>query len=190
MVEMNEVLTNWTTPAGGGFVTVLYFDGLGSVADQREAWGQLLGNIDNYLAPSVSYSVATQGRIIDSATGQLAGDWSDSTPRTGTGGMTGAPVADATMLLLRWKSPNIVAGRRIQGRSYIPGLNVGNLSNGNLGSTPASAIQTALTAYGTTGNQHSIWHRPKNGAGGSLHGVGPGGMTVWSELAVLRRRRR
>lgn len=190
MTNLREVLVNWTTVAGGGFLNVLYFNDTDPIATQRQALGTMLTSIQSQLTTGTSWTVATSGRVIDDATGTLVGDWNDGTARTGAGTVSTSGTPDATQVLLRWRGTAVINGRRIQGRTFIPGLGGSNVAGGNLSPGAQGIIQNALTTYANTGLQHLLWHRPVNGAGGSSHGFGPAGASVWPELAVLRRRRR
>jgi hypothetical protein len=67
------------------------------------------------------------------------------------------------------------------------------LSDGNLSASAASAFQQAGTSLISAAAGFSVWSRPKKDAGGAV--VRPGSRheataaAVWTELAVLRRRR-
>jgi hypothetical protein len=190
MANLREILVNWTTVAGGGFLNVLYFNDNDPIASQRQALGTMLTSMQTQLTTLTTWTVSTSGRVIDDATGTLVGDWNDGTARTGTGTASGGGTPDATLVLLRWRGTAVVNGRRIQGRTFVPGLAGSNIAAGNLAPAAQGILQNAATTYANTGLQHLLWHRPVNGAGGSSHGFGPGGVSVWPELAVLRRRRR
>lgn len=185
---VREITVNWNTNAGGGFVSVFHFIEATSVSTQRSALATMLGSMDAYLQSSVSWSVAQEGRERDTATGALTGAWSDAPLLLGTGAIsTGAPVPDAAQVLIRWGTGNIVDGRFLQGRTFIPGLTNGQTSGGNVNGTVLTAWQTAINTYLAAAVQPAVWHRPKNGAGGALWAIESG--TVWPEFAVLRRRR-
>jgi hypothetical protein len=183
-----EILVDWTTPAGGGFRSVLYFDAAIAVAGQRAALATFLGDVDAILENDAAWSIESTGRDVDSATGTLLGLWSDSTPYGGTGGVSGEVVADATQMLFRWETGVIINGRFVTGRTFIPGLDRGGLVQGNL----STGLAATLTGYANTlagsGVGFSIWHRPQGGSGGFSAPVDSG--ICMTELAVLRRRRK
>jgi hypothetical protein len=182
-----EILVDWSTASGAGKVSVLWFGLSSAVADQRTALATMLGSVDGGLDTSVTWAIRNTGREVDDATGGLTGVWSDAASHTGTGGVPGEPVADATMMLMRWHTDHIVAGRFLQGRTFIPGLAVSNTQDGNLSSAQvanmASFGQTLIDASVQVG----VWHRPTSGSGGVFWAADTA--TVWEELAVLRRRR-
>lgn len=187
MAELHQIISRWTTINGGGKVAVMYFLAAIPIEDQREAlgafWEDVCPNLDN----STSVVVDTDGVTIDDATGGLVDSWADPTPYTFSGGGTGEPVDDAAQILVRWKTATIVGGRFLQGRTFIPGSNVANLSNGNLIGSTQTALQTAVNTFIASAAGLAVWHRPKEAAPGSSDAVSTG--SVWNEFAVLRRRR-
>lgn len=185
---MREILTNWTMASGGGKVSVMYFDDTLAVTDQRAAIGTLFGAVDAFLDTSVSWVVDTSGREINAATGALTGSWGDGTPRSGSGASSGQSVPDAAQVLLQWHTDDIVNGRFIRGRTFVPGLSTLFVTDGNLGAAQLTTIATAANAFDNDPLAgFGIWHRPVLGAGGSFHSATAS--DVWAEFAVLRRRR-
>lgn len=182
-----EIVVDWTTSSGSGKNSVLMFDLAASVASQRLALNVFLSAVDGSLDNSVSWSIRQTGRELDDATGTLTGAWSTGLVYTGVGNNATESVADATQLLYQWITGVIVNGRFVRGRTFIPGLTNTILSNGNV----LAANVTAFTALGTTfvtdPANFGIWHRPSSAGSGSFHNASA--CSVWSELAVLRRRR-
>lgn len=188
MATLNEIITNWQTPAGGGFVAVMYFeDGVAPINDQRQAVHTLWESIEGELVNEVLYFQDQAGRQVDETTGTLVGQWTDSEAFGGAGTSSGEAVADATQALIRWRTEAVVGGRFLQGRTFVPGLAVENLVNGNLSAASQSTFNGALATFIAGADGFGIWHRPVLGAGGVHHEATTGSM--WSELAVLRRRR-
>jgi len=187
MATMREILVDWTTPAGGGFRTVTYWDNSGSVATQRGQLGTLLGAVDAFLDSNSVWTVETSGREIDDATGQLVGVWAEATSQTGAGATAGQCVPDASMVLLRWVTGTIYGSRFVKGRSFIPGLSTANVLDGNLATATVSGIQSAVTTFVGSATTFGIWSRPTPSRAGLFCDVTSG--SVWSEFAVLRRRR-
>lgn len=184
---VREILVDWTTPAGGGQVSVFHFIEATAVAAQRAALNTFLQSVDNNCSTSTTWSIRSAGRDVDTATGALTASWGDSTAYTAPGGITGSPVADATQALLRWNTGRVVAGRFLRGRTYIPGISSGSLNSGNLLAATQTALATAGQALVTAGVQLAVWHRPKAGVGGEAWAVQTA--SCWQEFAVLRRRR-
>lgn len=187
MTNLRQILTDWTTASGSGKVTVMYFLAAESVVDQRAAIHDLFNDMGVGLDDSCSFTVRTSGVEIDDETGTLIGSWSEPTAQTGTGDGSGQPVADAIQVLLQWQTPAIVGGRFLKGRTFVPGLGNGNEAGGNLAPTAQTTFQGIVDTFVDSDVGFGVWHRPAAGSGGSFDQVISG--TVWSELAVLRRRR-
>lgn len=184
---MREILTRWTTPAGGDNLTVMYFDETTPVAAQRAALGNLWRDVDSVLSGNVTWTVATDGRLVEPATGGLTGFWAEPTAQTAPGAVVGQPVPDAAQVLLRWRTGVVIARRRVQGRSFVPGLVTSQLSNGNVQATAVTALAAAAQAFTAAGVGFGIWTRPRPPLGGSFTPATTG--TAWAEMATQRRRR-
>jgi hypothetical protein len=185
---VREIVTDWTTNAGSGFVTVTFWDHGFAVASQRSAWAAFLGSVDALLAGAASWTIRTDGRDLEDASGALLAAWSDSTPFTGSGGATGTSSgADAAQALVRWQTGVVVGGRFLQGRTFLPAVGSASIVSGNLTSASQTTIGNAAATLIGTGTGFGVWHRPVLGAGGDF--VEASGGSAWSELAVLRRRR-
>jgi len=180
-----EIITDWVTPGGSGFVSVMYFD-LGSpAAAQRSALGAFWNNVDALLDSNALWTIRTDGRELDDATGTLTGAWSEATAYTGAGALAGQCVPDAAHVLFRWGTGVVVNGRFLKGRTFVPGLSTAQILEGNVATAAVTTFNTAAAAL--TSSSLGVWHRPVAGAGGVFQDVTTG--TVWNELAVLRQRR-
>lgn len=186
-MALREITINWSHN-GIASLTVLYFAEGSVVTAQRTALFNFLDGIENQLAPSTSWSVATEGREVDEATGTLTGFWSDGAPLTGSGQAIGESVPDAAQALLRLRTPVIVRGRLLQGRMFIPGIANAATDNGNLSTGAQSSIQVESNDLVSGSVELGVWSRPVNGSGGQW--VSVTSTAVWAEMAVLRRRRR
>lgn len=182
-----EIIVDWTGPGAGGKLSVLYFDDAVAVATQRTSISTMLTSISDRLDNAVAWTVRTVGRELANASGALTGEWTESTARTGTGTLAGQAIPDASQALMRWNTGAVVGGRFLKGRTFIPGIEVGQITDGNLSALCISDFNLACGTFAGDANGFSIWNRPVNGGGGQLHPVVSG--TVWNELAVLRRRR-
>ena len=81
-----------------------------------------------------------------------------------------------------------VAGRLLQGRTFIPGISSGQLDGGQLSSACVTAFSTAQSTFlASIPADMVIWHRPKGVTPGTYFAVDSG--ATWNELAVQRRRR-
>ena len=182
-----EILTDWTTPAGGGFRSVTFWDSAVAVADQRDQWQTFLETIATVLDDGTDWVIRTTGRDLDNATGTLVGEWNDVTPQIGGGAGSGESVPDAAQILVRWNTEQIINGRFLRGRTYIPGCQTAGLFGGNLSAANVAAISEAANDSLVDNNNFGVWHRPVAGAGGPFNLATSA--SCWAELAVLRQRR-
>ena len=188
MTNMREILTNWSTATGGAGTTVMYFaESAASAAAQRAALGTFWGVVDNYLDSNTAWNVQSFGNVIESETGTLTGEWTESTPQGAAGGVVGNALPNASQILVRWGTGVIYQGKRIRGRTFVPGVASTALVEGEVGSAAVAAINTAALALASAGVGFGVWSRPRVGVPG-LHAAATTG-TVWGEFAVQRRRR-
>ena len=183
-----EIVVDWTTSAGGGFVSVFFFNEAVDVVDQRDRLALFLTPMRNNLSAGTTFTIRTTGRELDDATGTLTGVWNDPRVLTNVGAGTGQPVADTTQILCRWGTNTIVNGRFLKGRTFIPGMVAGSLQNGNISPTALGNMNAAVAFLIDPTDGFGVWHRPVLGAGGVFQLAISS--SVWSELAVLRRRRK
>lgn len=183
-----EICVDWVGPQGSGMTTVMFFGTVSTVADQRTALQTFLTSYKANISNVWAYTIRTTGRELDTTTGGLTGAWTETSAKTGTGGVAGQPIPDASQVLYQWRTTHIVNGRFLRGRTFLPGLTATSLTNGNI--TPG--VVTGLQGYGNTlvaaAVQQGVWHRPQGGAGGVFWATDT--CTVWPEVAVLRRRRK
>jgi len=187
MVGLFEVTTSWNIPSGVATKTYMYFLPDVSLSQVRAALGVFWDSVANSVSSQVYWSVDPEGRIIEDTTGQLVNQWSDPTVVAGQGKVSGQPVPDAAQANIQWSTGQVIAGRFVNGRTYVPGIGAGNLSGGNLASATQASLTQAGTALKDSGAGLAVWHRPKNGAGGRALAVVSA--VCRSELAVLRGRR-
>lgn len=184
---VREIIVDWTTPSGGGKATVMYFLEATAVTDQRDALETMLNGINSSMAVGTTWSIRTVGRELDTATGSLLGEWTDGRAKSGAGTSTGEPLPDASQALIRWTTGNVVAGRFLKGRTFIPGISALFSVDGNLGGLALTNMTNAVNTFVAAAVQAAVWHRPVSGAGGVAWAIEGG--SVWTEFAVLRRRR-
>lgn len=182
-----EILTDWTFDSGEDGVSVMFFvDGF-TVAAQRAALATFWGSVDSMLHNGTTWTIRQSGRELDNVSGTLTGVWTDPTVYTGTGAGTVNPVNDAAMILLQWQTSEIVNGRMVRGRTFVPGAELSTQEGGNLGAGFVGQLQTYQATLIAADVGLCVWHRPVSGSGGLNCLVETG--TAWSEFAVLRGRR-
>lgn len=187
MANITQILTDWTTASGAGKVTVMYFDGATSITTQRTALTTFWQAVDDALDDSVTWAIRNAGVVVDDGSGTLTGSWSSGSVVSGVGLGVTEPLPDATQTLIRWNTPNIVNGRFLRGRTYVPGLSSLNVDEGNVRAAAITLIGAAATALVGSGAGLRVWHRPIAGSGGASFSATSA--AVWPEFAVLRRRR-
>nr|CRY97474.1 hypothetical protein [uncultured prokaryote] len=187
MTLLSEVIIDWQVGSAQDGVSVLYF------ADQTDMGPALDGVFDWLLSlqPSLMSSTRAEprnnGRVINDATGDLAGIW--TAPAVGglVGDASGQAVQNASQVLLRFETATIANNRVVKGRLFIPGLSSSVSASGEV--SGAYMVDIPAQAEATLGDDigHSVWHRPgPSGPGLSCPVVSYG---CWNEFAVLRRRR-
>lgn len=183
-----EIITEWTTPSGSDHRSVMYFQPETDLVAARLALSLLWTAVGNQQPQVVEWKIQTSGRVLDPQSGALTGAWTEGTVREGDGNSTDTEVLpDATQMLIRWKTSAIARGRFLQGRTYLPGLGMSTNDQGNVTAGAATAIATAATTFIGSSAGFGIWSRPQGGAGGAFHPASSA--AVWSEFAVLRKRR-
>lgn len=186
MALLREILINWTGPGHNPKLTVTYWDAEKPLEPQREALRQFVFGIRGMLA-GYSATIARVGDIVNDLDGVLADEWSSTVDASVSGTGVTPSVADSTQALVRWRTSTIVNGRRLRGRSFIPGISSQYLSNGNLSGSGVTTITGAAAALVATNTGLRVWHRPTGGSGGQSADVTSA--SVWEEFATQRRRR-
>lgn len=187
---MLEVVTAWTGPQGSFLRNIMYFDGgtTTALSDARTAVASLWDGATGVISDQYTWSVETTARVLAPSTGTLLDVVSDPDPATGAGDQDQEPVPDASQVLFRWRTGLVVQGRFLQGRTYVPGLASGSLTNGNITPAVVTALSGVVSDFLTAaGGAFGVWHRPQGGSGGTWSPAASA--AVWPELAVQRRRR-
>lgn len=193
-MAIREMLINWSVTNAKNATTILYFDELVKTdAQLPTAVADAILHQVSLFNNGTKAAVSKGGKVYDPLTGEYLRDWGLGTaPTVVTGTQSGSAVPNASMGLIRYKTAAIVNNRRLQGRSFIPGLSAVGNANGELN----DPTMTGLAALGAEwlGAGLQVWHRPTfDPESGDL--VTPGladyvsGISVWREYAVQRRRR-
>lgn len=150
-----------------------------------------LESFKSNLPTGVSIVVPNFGDVIDTATGNLTGAWTDGSALAGIGGLNSTQAfAKGVGLQVRWHTNAIVAGRRVVGSTFIcPLANSAFDLAGTLSSSQQTSAQTAAAAYLAAVPGAVIWSRP-NAAAGRVGTVALiSGSTVPDRPSWLRSRR-
>lgn len=185
---VREIITEWTGLGSSPKLSIMYFlPGSASVQSQRADLGNLWDDLLPLMSNETSYVIQNTGRELNVGSGILESLWADSAVHDGVGGSAVESVPDATQALIRWRTTGIIQGRLLQGRTFLPGFSANTIVAGNLSTGAQATINAALQAFIAANSGFAIWHRPKNGVGGSAVAVSAG--SAWSEFAVQRKRR-
>ena len=115
---------------------------------------------------------------VDVATGQIVNQVTGALPAAVSFTGAGDYLPLQTQAVMRFATSSFVNGRRLQGRSYVPGLNEGaNSPGGNIQAAVLTTLGTAAGLLGTTvvtAMNQRVWHR-----------AGPGGPGV-SDIVTSR----
>lgn len=186
MSVIREFHTRWDGVAGAPFWTTVRQTAVGviSAEDFAQAFADFLDRAKSSLATPLVATVLPEVTLIESTTGQLVGtetivskvitmtDATEMLPRT-------------TQMLIRWSTGVVIAGRRVRGRMFLPGLCEQSNSDGGAPTTSIvsgfqASVNTLLTDWGGEAVVYSRTH---------FSGAAITGASVWNEWAVLRSRR-
>lgn len=189
MASLYRIQTRLVGIPGGEGLTTFHFraaDGSGDAAVTAVAafWNA----VDSHISSTVT--MVGTGEIItfEDTTGTIS-SITPYVPFSVPGLVAGDVLPDATAGLLRWRTNSVVAGRRLQGRTFMPKPVEAESTNGNPNGTYQLDVRAAGTALvGAADATLVVWARP-------VPGVRPGASgdvvdaSVWGEWAVLRSRR-
>lgn len=190
MSGIRELQTVWTGVAGAPYYTTLRQTTVGAISAQSFAdnWAAFLTTVDIFFVNDLTAVIQDELRVIESTTGALIGT-ETITGASIPGVSTAEMLPRATQCLVQWQTPTIIGGRRIRGRSFLPGFNEGtNGATGAMDPAVRTAVQGAAetfrTAMETAGAPELLVYSRTHFSGGPVESV-----TVWSEWAQLRSRR-
>lgn len=181
-----QTLVTWGAAGSPGGQSVLHSDTPGNAAIMQTAFDEAIEEWGSQFAQGTTCGWDGTYRELDTATGELEDLGNVGAPWSFSTIASAQPVANGTQALVRWRTAAVVAGRLVQGRTYIPGIAVNNLDGGQLSTAQQSALRSAMLNVVQSGGLF-IWSRPTLSRPGSIHQVVA--CDVWSELAVQRRRR-
>lgn len=196
MATIARVRTSLLGLAGGTGLSTCYFAGPGDVDASialegakrvRAFWNSMAA----LMGTGIQAQVQPQVDALDPATGQLDDSFGVTAQTVVTGSATGDYLPPSNQLLVQQHTGAVVAGRRVNGRINVPGLTETNSGGGGAPSTTATAAAATagalLNTLILTACSNVVWHRPKNGSGGSA--VLVTSYTGSPKFAVLRSRR-
>lgn len=143
----------------GPGVSTFYFDEIhvGFVADLHTYWAA----VGNRFPPGITWTTDNTGDLIDVATGELSGTWTDGVPSTisssGSGNYAAGVGARAS-----WLTSGIRNGRRVRGTTFLCPLTTACYqSDGTIDGAVLGSLSTAAAALVTNSTgEMRIYSRP------------------------------
>lgn len=181
---VREVTVAYTGYGRSPKLSLFHFPDSTSSADLVDALDALITEWAAWASDTYSAQIVPVGRRLNDVDGTLVQEFAISEAGPATPGTVGAePLPDAISMLLRWNTGEVVAGRYLKGRTFMPGIASVYLANGNLAGSTVSSVTAAAQAFAGHVSAPSIWSRTH----GVAHPISIG--SCWSELATQRRRR-
>lgn len=187
-MSLYQVNVSWTGPSAPLYSSFHFDVAFGSTPQQTaDAVADFLTALDDNLNSAFAWSVDGEVRQMNEATGALQA----VIPVTGAGATCGSGgiYVDLLQGLITWGTGEIVNGRVLRGRMFIPGIEEGrNNTSGRPESTFITACETAAAGLiADADTQLVVWHRPVNGLGGEIGEVLSASMADrWSFLSSRR----
>ena len=181
----------WTGFVGAPGYTSWFADDSGTPANLITGLKGFFDAMTPWLPTDVTVSVPDTYDELDETTGTLiASGTAPIAPGEFVGERTEVYSAPAGACVT-WVTDDVVAGRRVRGRTFIvPLSSYATALDGSLGATALTDIRTAASdAITAMGGAFCVWHRPTTAApaSGSAHPITS--FNVRDRVAVLRSRR-
>lgn len=185
---MKRHRVSWSgTPVTGPGLSTFYEAPSSAVggADDIQAFFEA---IKAYVPTGVQWTIPSNGDLIESTTGALAGSWSDP----GTGGTVTATglgqFANGVGTRIVWNTDGLFHDRRVKGSTFIVPLVVSAYEGaGNITSGALAALQAAADGLVAAMPDMKIWSNPRGGVDGEVSQVLSA--TVPDRVSWLRSRR-
>lgn len=170
MANLYEIQTVWSGVEGAPFYTTLRGLSSGTTTPQEmaDAWETFLEGLQAVTDNALVAVVNDEVRVIESTTGETQ---SVSTISGATVAMahTGDPLPPLCQMLLRWSTGVFTGGRRIRGRTFIPGgMEAYNTAAGKVDAGLASGLQTNAEAFITACSGDFVIYSPTHRAYASV----------------------
>lgn len=189
---MLRVQIVYTGLAGMPAVNNVYFEGSGPVLALGAAGlvSDFVNELTPFLSDDVTVDVSNIVVEINPASGETI-EFHEGTGLTVQGEAVVDPLPVGTSAVFQFRTGGVVAGRRVQGRIYVPGMDEGVNGPGGLmtASIPPILGPAASTTLGAGNPVHVVWSRPvEGGRAGSTHPVNVYAVSrVFSNLRSRRR---
>jgi len=185
---LGRIRTVWGGVAGSPYYTNLWFltdAGGAGMEDSCDAWTAWMDSLSVVMANNMTMQVEPDVPLIDSATGGLVGS-TVITPNAVDLDGGGDLLPPTTQALIRWTTSLVVAGRRLRGRFFMPGMLEANNDPSGVpsGSLVASVNSSAATFIAACDQAPLVVYGPTHHAFAEVDGG-----NMWTKWASLRSRR-
>lgn len=171
MANLARVRVLWSGSAvvGPGVSTFYFTEAASGFTDDLADLFTVFGS---YVPTGVSWSCDSSGDLIDIATGEISGTWTDPSGFVLTAGGTGS-FAQGVGTRLVWATNGIRNGRRVRGSTFVCPLGSGVFdSSGDLSTSVQTALYGAAAALvSARGSTMQIYSRPLPGSPGQSNTV-------------------
>lgn len=159
MLRVRTVFTG--TIPGVPYLSTMYFTASDTQAGADAAVaavGAFWGAVDNVMTQSLAWATQDEVLVMDNS-GQATGVFT-TTPQTGVGSLsTPEPLPPSNQVLIRWQTAGFIAGKRLVGRTFVPGLTEAANNFGNVLAATRTTIDTAAEALVAATADLAIWSR-------------------------------
>jgi hypothetical protein len=172
--------------AGGPGLMTFHFGptiGTSDPQDCVDAVAAFVAGIDVFVSNVISFRGSTEMEVIDMATDQQTGSLAVS-PFSEGGDDSATMLPPITQCLVRWSTDAFVGGRRVQGKTFLPGFcEDSNEPGGVLQTAVLNAVQAAAQGLITSDVGLVIYSRTNHVAAAVAQA------SVWNQWAILSGRR-
>lgn len=185
---MKRFRVTWSgAPVVGGGLSTFYTSPSSEVggADDLELF---FSSIADQIVSGVQITIPSNGDLVESTTGELAGSWSDP----GTGGVVtssgSAGFVNGTGARIVWNTNGLFHGRRVRGSTFIVPLPTNAYEGaGNLTAAVITDFQNAANTLVAALPELGVWSNPRGGVDGEFNPIVSA--TVPDAVSWLRSRR-
>lgn len=177
-----RVRTVWEGTTGSPYLSTMHFSGTDQAAADAAvaALDAFWSSVDDFVTTNLNWRTEPDVESID-ANLNITGIF-NTTPATGSGAVSGPELPWIAQGLIRWRTAQILAGRELRGRTFIPGATETHNDDGTPVASYVSGLQTAAATLIGTGIFGVL-----NRSAGVLHIAVSA--SAWTQWAALRSRR-
>ena len=170
---------------GSGFLQMYFTNVVGEAGATQTAVGQFWQGLTELLHTDLTGQILAEQDLVEDTTGQIVGTENTGADTTIVFNGAGEFAPSATQMLCRWRTDTFIAGRRLQGRSFIPGITeaMGSSVPGTTAISTLNAEAASLISDTSTSGPLRVFSRTHLTSAVVTSG------SAWNQYAVLRSRR-